>query len=719
MSELYKDATKPIEERVDDLMSRMTVEEKVGQIVQIDGHTNCLQELRRQHAGSVLNLMGDDVKPVMDEVKKTRLQIPVLMGIDATHGYSFWEGSTIFPTQLGIAQSWDESIIRKMAEVTANEMRYTGVHLNFAPIVCIARDPRWGRVGETFGEDPYLIGKFASAIIKGFQGEKISDDQDHLLATAKHFAGYSETQGGRDASEADITHRKLLSYFLPQFKKCAEAGVGAFMTGYQSMDGIPTTMNKWLLRDVLKNDWKYEGFLVTDWNNVGWLVEDQKVCATYEEAATVAVKCGNYMMMNTPAFFDGCLEALKSGKLDIKDIEEPCRKILRTKFELGLFEDPRYPDVEKNKSRLNTSEHRQCALDAALESLVLLKNDGILPLKEGANVGLIGPNADHVLAQLGDWSLGSCPQEILKNKRHPRNCTVTIKDAFKQRYGDKLKYSAGANIEEGDESFNEVETNNIIKSSDFIIVVVGDRNTHWGEYKCTATLKLQGTQRELINKVADSGKPCIVAVISSKPLVLPKRAFKANAITWQFSPGMLGGEAFYRIVFGQNSPRGRLTISIPYHVGQLPIFYNQIRGQHGDKYADMTQRPRFEFGYGLTYTSFEYVSAKLDKEVYNVNDKIVAKVQVKNTGNVSGFEVVQLYIHDVVTSCTWAIKELKGYTTAEIAPGETKEVTIEIPASECSIVNTNCERVVEKGEFKALIGASSLNIKHELCFRIE
>ncbi|EAY21580.1 Glycosyl hydrolase family 3 N terminal domain containing protein [Trichomonas vaginalis G3] len=718
MTEIYKDPSQPIEARVDDLLSRMTVEEKVGQLVQIDGRENLLEVMEKQHVGSVLHLLGENTKPAIEFSRKTRLQIPVIMGIDAIHGHSFWPGATIFPTQLGISGSWDEDLIKKMAEITAYEMRYTGMSWSFSPVVCIARDTRWGRVGETFGEDPYLIGRFASAMVKGLQGDKLSNDPDHVMATAKHFAGYSETHGGRDASESDSSHRKLLSYFLPQFKKCVEAGAGAFMTGYQSMEGIPSTANSWLLRDILKNEWGHQGFLVTDWNNVGWLVEDQKICATYEEAAALAVHCGNDLMMTTPNFYQGCLDALKNGKLDISEVDKAVKRILRCKFTLGLFEDDRYPDVEKAKTRCNTPEHRNAALQAALEGLILLKNDGILPLQnDKVKVALLGPNADHAWAQLGDWSLGTgqANQPLVQ----PRELIVTVKDALEKKLGQNLTFEVGAAIEEGDPAYNLFQAKKNIENCDVIVVVVGDRLSLWGETKSTATLKLQGTQRELINFVADSGKPFIVDVISSKPMVLPKKAFRANAIIQQFSPGMLGGEAFKQIIFGEFEPRGRLTISVPVHVGQLPIYYNQVRGQHGNCYADMTQRPRFEFGYGLTYTTFEYVTAKLDKKVYKKTDKITATVTVKNTGKRKGTEIIQLYINDVVTSATWAVQELKGYAIVELAPGKKKDVQIVISAQDCSIVNTKCERVVEPGDFKAMIGMSSLDIKHTIDFKIE
>ena len=715
MTEIYKDASKPIEERVEDLLSKMTTEEKVGQLVEFDGREKLMETLETQHPGSVLHLLGNEVKTVIDFQRKTRLNIPILVGIDAIHGHSFWSGATIFPTQLGVAQSWDRDLIQKMGEITAHEMRYTGIAMAFSPVCCIARDLRWGRVGETFGEDPYLIGEFASALCVGLQGKELNGDPEKVVACTKHFAGYSETEGGRDASESNSGHRRLLSYFLPQFQRVCEAGAGSFMIGYQSTEGLPSTANPWLLKHILKETWKFQGFLLTDWNNVGWLVEDQKVCKDYEEAATLAVKSGCDMMMTTPNFYQGCLDALKHGKLDIKEVEEACRRVLRMKFKLGLFEDDRYPDEDLANKRNGTPENRKYALQAALESLVLVKNDGLLPIKK-QKVALVGPNADHAWAQLGDWSLGTGQTRI--PHKQPRECIITIKDALQKRLGADLLYEAGAWCEEGDQ-YNYEDAMKKVKEADVTIIVVGDRLCYWGECKSTATLKLMGSQKQLIEGVANSGKPFIIDVIGSKPLILPKIAEKANAIIYQFSPGMLGGDAFDQIIFGEYEPRGRLTISIPYHVGQQPIYYNVVRGQHGDRYADMTQSPHYAFGYGLTYSKVEYTKASLDKQKYTAKDTLHAKVSVKNVGSRPATEVVQAYINDVVTSVTWAVQELKGYAIVTLQPGEEKEVTIDIPCSQCSIVNADCERVVEPGDFECRIGMASNDIKHVLKFVIE
>ena len=729
MTEIYLDPSKPVEERIKDLMSKMTVEEKVGQLVQLPAyhnpqegqlmfmHGDYAKDIDDQHVGSFLWVIGDYAKDPILKQRQTRLKIPLLFGVDAIHGLSFIHGSTLFPTQLGMAQSWDEDLIREVASITAKEMRYNGTHWTFSPVVCIARDLRWGRVGETFGEDPYLIGRFASAMVKGYQGDELNGDPDKIMACAKHYAGYSETIGGRDSSEADLSRRKLLSYFLPQFQKTCEAGVGTFMTGYQSIDGQPSSANRWLLREVLKEQWGFKGFLVTDWYNVGWLVHDQKVCKDFEEAAAVAVSAGNDMIMATPEFYEGCLKALKSGKLDMKYVDEACERILRMKFKLGLFEDDRLPDSSKVVMR--TQHALDTNLRAARESAVLLENrDNFLPL-DGSKlhkIAVIGPNADHPCAQNGDWSAGT--NQTSDVGAPPRENAITVLDGIKNNFKGEVLYSYGAAAEPGETSEFD-KAIKYVNESDVTIVVVGDRECYWGEGKSTATLELMGDQLELLNRVVATGKPFILDIITYKPYTIPANIRNnARAIIQQFSPGQMGGQGFADVVFGLYNPSGRLTISIPYHVGQQPIFYNQTRGQHNDRYADMTQDPCWAFGYGLTYSNIQYEKATLTKDKLSANDTLEVNVTVRNPSERDAVEVVQVYIHDVVTSVTWAVEELKGYERVSLKAGETKNVTINIPVKECSIVNLNLERIVEPGEFECRVGRSSKDFPFVLKFEV-
>src|SRR5512133_1329074 len=418
----------------------MTLEEKVGQLIMWNGQAEDLAFINTRHAGSILHIWGEKLAHAMDLAAQNRLGIPLLVGEDAIHGHSFWKGSTIFPTQLAMACSWNPDLLEQVGRVTAEEVVPTGIHWTFSPVLCLTRDLRWGRTGETFGEDPYLIGELAAAMIRGYQGEGL-EDPTSVLATAKHYAGYSETQGGRDASEADLSRRKLRSYFLPPFERAAQAGAMTFMTGYQSIEGVPSTCNRWLLTEVLKDEWGFKGVVVTDWNNVGRLVIEQKVCANYMEAAVAAVRAGNDIMMTTPEFYEGALEAVHTGRLAESEIDAPCARLLALKFRMGLFENPRRPDLKKAAIEIGTAEHRAVNLESARQSLVLLQNNGLLPLdpKQLKSIAVIGPNADDDLSQLGDWSLGS-PQHPPSAGKHPREKTVTVLDGIKAAAAATVRY---------------------------------------------------------------------------------------------------------------------------------------------------------------------------------------------------------------------------------------------------------------------------------------
>jgi len=607
-----------------------------------------------------------------------------------------------------MACSWNPDLRKRVARATAIEVVVTGIHWTFSPVLCLTRDLRWGRVGETFGEDPHLIGELAAAMISGYQGRGL-DDPEGILATAKHFAGYSETQGGRDASEADISRRKLRSYFLPPFETAARSGCMTFMTGYQSMDGIPSTANRWLLREVLKEEWGFEGILVTDWNNVGRLVVEQKVCATYRDAAAVAVKSGNDMMMTTPEFFDGALEAVKEGLLTEADIDEPCRRILALKLKMGLFENPRRSDAAKAQKVTACEAHRQLNLETARQSLVLLQNNGVLPFSPGGakRIAVIGPNADNDLDQLGDWTLGAFQYPPERGK-HPRECTATVLDGLR-RYapeGSQVAYARGCSgiTNETDGIAGAVA---LAARSDVAVVVIGDGLDLSGETKSTATLEFQGAQLELMEKLQDCGTPLVVVLINSKPLVLPRSVRNAAAILEAFNPGMAGGTALAEIIWGKVNPSGKLCVSFPRHVGQQPVFYSQVRGQHGSRYADLTQDPLFSFGFGLSYTTFRYENLRVLTPAMRRGQPVDLEVQVTNTGERAGDEVVQVYVSDDVTSVTWVNQQLKAFQRISLEPGETKKVSFQLPFEAFSLVDACERRVVEPGGFQILAGGSS------------
>ena len=755
----YKNPELSTEERIADLLGRMTLEEKVGQMMQLDARSGDLDDLIvNKHVGSILHTSPSDLPKAVETVNtKTRLGIPLVIGDDCIHGYSFWPGATIFPEQLGMATTWDSEKVQAAGRATAEEVSTTGVHWTFSPVLCIARDTRWGRVGETFGEDPYLIGEMASSIVKGYQGGAKAGEplaKDAILACAKHFAGYSETQGGRDASEADLSHRKLESWFLPPFERVAKEGCGTFMLGYESIEGVPVTFNKWLLSDKLRGAWNYQGTLITDWDNVGRSVWEQKVKSDYVQAAADAVKSGNDLVMTTPKFYEGAIEAVKTGLLDESLIDAAVARILALKFRLGLFEDPRLPDQKRIDAVIGSEEHQQLNLEVAREAVALLKNDGSLPFNvAGAKrIAVVGPLADDAQTQLGDWA-GSSGQINWMPDGHPREMITTVLDGFKQLApeGCEVVYSRGANIvdlvpdPEGefypdgqprpkigvsakiDRALLDEAVENARKS-DLIVAVVGDVIQAIGEGCSTATLELLGGQNALIdalsNVARETGKPFVVVLVSSKPQVLPASVIGTNgvivdetpaegtsALLWAPSPGMKGGQAIAEIILGETEPSGRLPITFPRHAGQLPVYYNQIRGQHGNRYADLTQNPAFAFGEGLSYTTFEYGDPTItnvpESGIFAETDTVHAEITLTNTGDRKGTEVVQLYIGDIVTSYSWTDRELKAFQRVKLEPGESKTVVFDIPVSDCTIVDSEANRIVEPGEFEVLIGHSS------------
>ena len=745
MSAIYLDPKRPIGERVADLLSRMTTEDKVGQMLQLDAREDLDDQVLRIGVGSILHTSPERVIRAHELTGQTRLRIPLLIGEDCIHGHSFWEGATIFPTQLGMAASWDTGLLERVARVTAVEVAATGVHWTFSPVLCIARDLRWGRVDETFGEDPLLIGELAAAMVKGYQGDGLTDPTA-ILATAKHFAGYSETQGGRDASEADISRRKLRSWFLPPFERVARAGCRTFMLGYQTMDGVPITVNGWVLDEVLRGEWGYTGMLVTDWDNVGRMVWEQKVQPDYAHAAAAAVKAGNDLVMVTPKFYDGALEAIETGLLKESELDAAVARILRVKFELGLFEDPRRPDAERIASVIGTAEHAELNLEATRRSLVLLRNDGVLPLAGGyvadeagrasggdparRRIAIVGPLADDDQTQLGDWAGGSGQAGWLDGQ--PREMITTVLDGLRAFTPADwtITHAPGAEIlrrvpnpdgeffPDGQPRPPLVESAPVderaiadavadAERADYVVAVVGDRIELVGEGRSTATLDLLGGQIAVLDALAATGTPLIVVLMASKPLVLPPSALNAAAVLWVANPGMQGGRAIAELLLGLIEPSGRLPISFARHVGQQPTYYNQIRGQHGDRYADLTQAPAFAFGEGLSYTTVEYDDLHIPVYRLGAGDTVRAEVTLHNTGDRPVTETVQVYLSDKVTSVSWADQELKGFRQVDLAPGERTVVHLELPVSACTIVDADGVRVVEPGEFDLRVGRSS------------
>lgn len=742
----YRDARRPIDERVADLLARMTLPEKVGQMLQLDALQGVHDAVVGMHAGSILHTSPEAIGEAHALAAASRLAIPLIVADDCIHGHSFWPGATIFPTQLGMAASWSPELLERVARATAAEVAATGLHWTFSPVLDLARDLRWGRVDETFGEDPFLAGELGAAMVRGYQGGGAADP-DAILATAKHFAGYCETQGGRDASEADLTPRKLRSWLLPPFERVAREGCAAFMLGYQAIDGVPVTINGWLLDGVLRGEWGYTGALVTDWDNVGRMVWEQRIFPDHATAAAAAVRAGNDMIMTTPEFFEGAQEAIRRGLLDEADIDRAVARILALKFRLGLFEDPRLPDVARQRAVIASPEHTALNLEVARRSLVLLENDGTLPLGGGCTAGdggravpadrtprriaVVGPNADDANTQLGDWA-GNSGQVDWMPDGHPREMTTTVLDGLRALAPETwtVSHARGADILTAVPDPREAEITDgqpplplalpvppdpellaeaaaLAADSDWVVAVVGDRIELVGETRSTATLELFGAQTALLDALMATGTPVVVVVVASKPLVLPASVSRAAAVVWAANLGMAGGRAVAELLLGLVEPTGRLPLSVPQHVGQQPTYYNQVRGQHGYRYADLTQEPAYVFGEGRSYTTVEYTDLVVTTPVVDADATVALSVTLTNTGDRPALETVQVYVTDVVTSTTWAERELKAFRQVPLAPGERAEVELTLEVRDCTIVDASGRRVVEPGEFVVGVGPSA------------
>jgi len=684
-----------------ELLKQMTTEEKVAQMIQVS-YVNVSKEeaLRWANigAGSFLHVLGEDAREIQRAAMKSRLGIPVIFGIDAIHGHGLNMNATIFPSQLSVACSWDREIVEKMGEVTAREVATDGLHWTFSPVLCLGRDTRWGRINETFGEDPYLSGELGAAIIKGYQGEDLSDGE-HILACAKHYLGYGEAVGARDACDSEVTERKIREVFLPPFQKAVEAGCATIMTAYGSTDSTPLTASRKIMHDILRDELGFEGFVVTDWDNTMSLIRNQKVAKDMEDASVQTINAGNDMIMVTLDFYEAMLSALKKGTVDISTVDEAVLHILTIKYEMELFEKP---EKTGKADCFSCEEHLAASLEAARKSVTLLRNKDMLPLdKNCKKIAVIGPNADDVRAQYGDWTYFTHPQP--KPDCVPTRPYVTVKEgveALCKENNIEFVYAKGCSVllSEEDDLAAAIQA---ASDADAIIYVVGDMIDQFGEFKDRANLDLSGRQTELFYGLKATGKPVCTVLVASKPLCLGAVAEQADAVICGFNGGMFGGQAIAEAVFGKLNPGGRLPISFPRHSGQLPVYYNQLPGWHGGKYCDLPAEPLFAFGEGMSYTTFTFENLTFDKDTLKV------QVDVTNTGDREGVETVQIYIHDVVSSVMTVGKKLVAFAKVTLAAGEKKTVSITLQKDDFALINTNCEKVVEPGEFVVMAGKNS------------
>lgn len=687
------------EKKITAMLSEMTVEEKVLQMLQISDmpeKPGIFEKYKNLGAGSFLHVLGEKTDEIREAAKKTRMKIPPIMGIDAIHGHSLKNGATIFPSQLSMASSWNEELIEQMGKATAEEVNADGIDWIFSPVLCLGRDTRWGRVDETFGEDTYLASRLGAAIVRGYEKDGL------IISCLKHYIGYGEATGARDAYDSELTIRKIRETFLPPFKACVDEGAGSVMTAYGSIDSEPMTSHRVLLREILKEELGFDGFVVTDWFNIWSLRTKQHAAESFDDAARIAVEAGNDMSMNCHEFFESVVNQVKDGRIKEEYIDDAVRRILRVKYRLGFFDENK---KRMPKSVIGCDEHRKTNHALTRESLVLLKNNGVLPIeKSPKKIAVIGPNADNIAAQYGDWTFTSHrPKEeyaVIKNDYY--TMLRGVKEVFPS---SEVVYAKGCGIKDGtDEDMKKAVE--LAKSADIIILVVGDDVSQNGEMKDRAVLELSGRQNELAQKLKEIGKPIVTVLINGKPLCIGDVAEKSDAIIEMFNGGDLGGLCAAEMIAGKYNPSGKLPISFPRASGQLPCYYNTYSGWHGGKYCDVEAGNLFDFGYGLSYTEYEYSDLTVSKTEISADEDFEISVSVKNVGKYDGKEIVELYSNDVISSLMTPERTLKRFCKTEIKSGETKTVTFKMNASELGFIGKDGKAVTENGKFEIFVGSS-------------
>lgn len=739
---LYTQAQKKnTDQKVDSVLKQMTLEEKVGQMNQYNGDWAATgpitkdgdkqNQIRKGMVGSMLNVTGVDHTRTLQEIAmQSRMKIPLLFGQDVIHGYR-----TIFPIPLGEAASWDMEAIERSARVAATEASAAGVHWTFAPMVDIARDPRWGRIMEGAGEDPYLGSQIAKARVKGFQGKGLGNT-DAVMACAKHFVAYGAAVGGRDYNSVDMSLRQLHEVYLPPFKAAADAGAATFMNSFNDLNGVPATGNKYLQRDLLKGQWNFKGFVVSDWGSVGEMINHGYSKDNYE-AAMQASNAGSDMDMESRSYIQHLVKLVKEGKVKMNVIDDAVRRILKKKFEMGLFDDPfKYCNEQREKSQWDNKANLQASHDMARKSIVLLKNEPLnsmgfkaLPVRdnpimwqtgnEAIKIAMIGPLVKSVKDHLGFWSY-----DWDDDTARVRSLWDAVK--LKAGPGVDLLYAKGCGFNDTSRTgFEEaVET---AKRSGFVIMYLGEERVFTGEAKSKSNIHLPGVQEELIKAVSSTGKPVIVVIGAGRPLVFNWTAEHVPAILYTWWLGTRGADAIADVLFGNYNPSGKLPVSFPRTEGQIPVYYNHYstgRPAANDSdmnyvsaYIDLRNSPQYAFGHGLSYTNFEYSDIKLNKTAIRPGEKLEATITIRNTGNYDGEEVVQLYIRDMVGTVVRPVKELKNFRKVLIAKGESKEISFTITADDLRFYNEQLKYIYEPGDFKLFIGTSSDRVK-EAAFQL-
>lgn len=692
------------DKKTESLLSQMTLEEKVAQMQQLSANATPAEIFKvfkeQGEIGSYLHVLGKETGEYLESAENSRLKIPPIFGIDAIHGHALLKGATVFPSQLAMACSWNEELVEKVGEVTAREVAADGLNWVFSPVLCLGRDLRWGRIDETFGEDALLSSRLGTAIIKGYQKDGL------VAACAKHYLGYGEATGGRDSYDTEISERKAREVFLKPFKAAVEAGCMTFMTAYGSIDGTPLTISHRYLTEILKEEYGFDGFVVTDWENFRSLVNGQKAFESMDEACVEGVAAGNDMSMNSYEFYTALVNAVKEGRIEESVIDDAVRRILRVKARLGLLdgEKPERPAREI----IGCEEHQKLNYQVAVESTVLLKNDGILPLKDAKKIAVIGPNADDVRAQYGDWTYFTHPNA--KPWETPKDGVYTILKGIKEVYQDsEITYAKGCSVNDNDSDEMMDEALEVASQADAVIVVVGDNLSQNGEGKDRANLNVSGRQNELLKRLKELGKPVICVLVNGKPLILNEVEKYADAIVETFNGGDMSGLAVAKLLKGEENFSGKLPISFPNDSAATPCYYNQYDYWHGGRYIDASSFGNYPFGFGLSYSKFTYSDVKLSKTQAKAGEKVTLTVEVKNGSEVDGAEVVQLYFKDKICKIVTPIRTLLDFKRVYVPANESRIVDFEIPTENLGYYDQDCKYVVDAGEFEFYISGDGKN----------
>lgn len=721
---------------IDNLMSQMTLEEKIGQLnlpPAGDIVTGAPQDspigdmASKGQIGGTFNIKGAEKIKALQElaVEKSRMHIPLIVGMDVIHGYE-----TVFPIPLALASSWDMEAIEKSASIAANEATAGGINWTFSPMVDIARDPRWGRVAEGAGEDPYLGSQIAQAMVKGYQGD-FSDE--NVLACIKHFALYGGAEAGRDYNTVDMSRQRMYNEYLPPYKAAVDAGAATLMTSFNIIDGVPATANEWLLQDLLRDQWGFDNLVVTDYASINEMA-NHGMGNTLENSVR-ALKAGTDMDMSSNVFVSVLSEALDKGLISEADINKACRRVLEAKYRLGLFENPyRFNNVEREKTDVYTDEHRAAAREIAAKTFVLLKNDNnTLPIKPQGTIAVIGPLGNTSNNMVGTWSVAN-----------PGDKAKTLYEGIKEAAGDKANvvYAKGSNLyadpfvedaaangygggmrDSRSEDELLAEALRVARGADVILAAVGESVGMSGEGSSRSNLDLPDTQLRLLKALVATGKPVVMLNFAGRPTTMEWEAANIPAIMNVWHGGTEAADAIADVVFGKVSPSGKLTMSIPQNVGQIPVYYNHLNTGRpvpegtphfhpfSSNYLDVRNEPRYPFGYGMTYTTFDYSDFALDNKKLSKDGKITASVKVTNKGNVAADEIVQFYTRDMAASLARPVKELKHFDRISLAPGESKVVEFEITPDKLGFYNANGEYLIEPGEFKVMAGPNSRDVQ--------